>query len=475
MRMNLSRVAEIAPGERTGADIRVTGVSIDSRRVKPGDLFIPLTGERTDGHDFAAQAMRAGAAAFLWERGKGDPPADLAALPHVRVDSSLVALQKLARARRDELPVTVVGVTGSNGKTATKDLIAAVAAAGRRTVRTPGNLNSQIGLPLTILGFADDAEVAVLEMGMTGPGHIASLCRIARPDTGVITIIGEAHLEFLRSRSAIARAKWELIESLPAGGLAVLPDDEPLLDELAAPEGVRIVRAGETERAGLRLAEFRSTSQGCRFRLADGDEFELPLPGRHLAHNALRAIAVGDELGIPRDRIREALRCAELTGMRTQVTRPAPGVTLINDAYNAAPASVRAALAVLTETEADLRIAVLGDMLELGPDSPALHAEAGRAVAHSGAGRAFFIGEFARDYARGAGMGEIYAGTEDALSAVLAAVSVARGEGRTVALLVKGSRRLGLERLADELTEALQTAYPGGRAKQSGPTTHPDT
>lgn len=458
MKMNLSRVAEIAPGERAGADIRVTGVSADSRNVKSGDLFVPLAGERVDGHDFVVRAMQAGAAAFLWERGRGDPPAELAALPHVRVDSSLETLQRMARARRDELPLTVVGVTGSNGKTSTKDLIAAVAATGRRTVKTPGNLNSQIGLPLTVLNIADDAEVAVLEMGMTGPGHIANLCGIARPDIGVITIVGEAHLEFLGSRVAIAQAKWELIDSLPSGGLAVLPDDEPLFDRLRVPDGVRVSYAGETERASLQLAEFQPTPDGCRFRLADGDWFELPLPGRHLAHNALRAIAVGDEIGIPRDRIREALRLVQITGMRTQVTHPVPGVTLINDAYNAAPTSTRAALAVLAQTPADLRIAVLGDMLELGPDSPALHAETGRAVARCGVGRAFFIGEFAGDYARGAGMGEICSGMEDALPAVVAAVCSALGEGRTVALLLKGSRRLGLERLADGLAAALQTA-----------------
>lgn len=455
MRINLSRVAEIAPGERAGADIPVTGVSVDSRNVRSGDLFIPLAGERFDGHDFVAQAIAAGAAAFLWERGKGDPPADLATVPRVRVDSALTVLQRLARARRDELSLTVVGVTGSNGKTTTKDLIAAVAAAGRRTVRTPGNLNSQVGLPLTVLGFADDAEVAVLEMGMSGPGHIANLCRIARPDIGTITLIGEAHLEFLGTREAIARAKWELIESLPPGGLAILPDDEPLFARLAAPGGVRVALAGETERAGWRLADYQPTAAGCRFRLADGDWFELPLPGRHQAKNALRAIAVGVELGIPQDRIREALRLAQVTGMRMQVTHPAPGVTLINDAYNAAPASMLAALAVLAETEADWRIAVLGDMLELGADSPEFHAEAGRAVATRDIDRAWFIGEFACDYARGAGGGEICATTQGVLPSVLAAIRSARAEGRTVALLFKGSRRLGLERLAGDLTAAL--------------------
>ncbi len=457
MELRLSFVAEAAGGEQAGGDATVGGVSFDSRSAAAGDLFVPVMGAHSDGHDFVGQAVQAGAAAFLWERRRPLPEA-LEAVPHVLVEDSVRALQDSARAWRDRLSVRVVAVTGSNGKTSTKELVAAVSATVYRTAHSPGNANSQLGLPRAILELSPDVEVAVLEMGMTEPGQIARLCEIARPDVGIITMVGEAHLGYLGSRAAIARAKWELIAALKPGATAILPDDEPLLRGLPTPDGVRVVRFGETDDADVRMTGYAANgSAGGAVTLEGGERFFLPVPGRHQARNALAAIAAGDALRIPRERALAAFGGVRAADLHVTVARLSTHVTIINDAYNAAPSSVRAALDVLRDSGADVRVAVLGDMLELGPDSGRMHEEVGasaRDIDH-----VFVCGSFAADYAKGVRGGAgltrgsvVEVGTwEEIVDPLWDTLRSRESAGQSVAVLIKGSRSAGMERIAQAL------------------------
>lgn len=366
---------------------RFAGVSTDTRTLAAGQLFVPLVGPKFDGHDHLAAAEAAGAAAALWQK---DRPLPASKLPLILVEDTLAALQKLAENYLARIGAKVVGVTGSNGKTTTKDLIASVLGTVYRTAKTEGNYNNHIGLPLTILRAPADTQAFVLEMGMSDLGEIALLTRIAKPDAAVITNIGESHLQQLGSRRNIARAKLEIAEGLRPGGTLVYNGDEPLLaEELAAsplPDGVAKLSFGAGEGCDLRLGGAEVSVDGSRFTLAgapDGAAFELAIPGRHNALNALAAIAVGRLFGLSDARIAEGLRAAKLTGMRIERTAAWNGATVLNDAYNASPTSARAAIELvgsLKTPPGGRRILVLGDMLELGPDEAAFHAAVGRAV-----------------------------------------------------------------------------------------------
>ncbi|MCC3372854.1 UDP-N-acetylmuramoyl-tripeptide--D-alanyl-D-alanine ligase [Cohnella sp. REN36] len=363
---------------------RIAGASTDSRSTAAGQLFVPLAGDRFDGHDYLAEAEAAGAAAALWQ---ADRPAPETALPLVRVPDTLAALQALAARYLASWNPRVVGVTGSNGKTTTKDLIASVLATTYQVVKTESNFNNHIGLPLTILRADPAAEVLVLEMGMSARGEIALLAGIAPPDAAVITNVGESHLLQLGSRRNIARAKLEIAEGLKPGGTLVYYGDEPLLrEELAAlnlPAGrLRAVTFGEDAGDDLRAARIDVRPDGVTFALA-GDEarepFELSIPGRHNAINALAAIAVGRLFGVPEAQIADGLRSAALTGMRIERTAAWNGALVLNDAYNASPTSMRAAIDLVARLGGFRRKwLVLGDMLELGPDEAEFHAGIGR-------------------------------------------------------------------------------------------------
>jgi UDP-N-acetylmuramoyl-tripeptide--D-alanyl-D-alanine ligase len=387
IRASLSQIAAMIPGAEADAahrDVQVAGVGRDTREPLAGRLFIPLAGERFDGHDFAGDARRLGAAATLWQRDRGAPPSGL---PAVLVDDTLEALQQLAAAYRRRLGVKVIGVTGSNGKTSTKDMIHAALSAARRVHKTKGNLNNHIGLPFTILEMAEDAEFAVLEMGMSGTGEIAALSNIAAPDVAVITNVGEAHLMQLGSREAIARAKFEIISGLVPGGALVWHGDEPLLDALVREHDERLpaarIRFGAGHGNDYYPDHVEISLTGSRFTAVPRSgaairDLSVPLPGRHNVLNALAAVAVARLFGVPDDRIREGLSGMQPTGMRSETVRAASGATLINDAYNASPTSMKAALTLLGELPCGgWKIAVLGDMLELGEAGGRLHREIG--------------------------------------------------------------------------------------------------
>jgi UDP-N-acetylmuramoyl-tripeptide--D-alanyl-D-alanine ligase len=468
-------------------DEEIRGVSTDTRSLQPGELFVPLEGERHDGHDFVADAARAGAAAALWRRGRPMPEGG-AGLPLLLVDDPLEALQKLAERYRASLKAKVVAVTGSNGKTTTKDLIASVLAARLRVHKTAGNLNNHIGLPLTLLRADPDTEALVVEMGMSGRGEISRLTRLAKPDVAVITNVGEAHLMQLGTRRNIARAKLEIAEGLGPGGVLVIPENEPLLkEELAAsppPAGVRVLTFGEGADSDARVGGIRVEVEGTSFRVAFGQAFEpnpaepgrpaeppeaeaqyrVPLTGRHNAVNAAAAAAVGRLFGLDAETIRRGLAEASVTGMRIERTAAWNGAVLLNDAYNASPTSVRAAIALVGELHGFKRKwLLLGDMLELGPEEAEMHAAIGREAASRGVDRLYAHGRLASHMAAEAARLMPEDGRVrhfDDKAALAAAVMEELDPADLV--LVKASRGMKME----EVVRMLQ-AGPGGAGGKS--------
>ncbi len=401
------KVARITGGRRVGPDVLVRGASFDSRQVRERELFFALRGERVDGHDFLRRAFAAGAAAAVVERGR--VPAGTVVGTLVEVADPKAALGRLATAHRGRFRAWVVGVTGSLGKTTTKDLIAGVLGSRYRTLKSAGNLNTEIGVPMTLFQLTDEHEAAVIEMAMRGRGQIRELARMAQPEVGLITNIGLSHLELLGSQDAIAEAKGELLEELPPTGVAVLNADDPYCDFLAT-RALRSIRYGFHPEAdvrclaiadcGLWIADWRRGRNSQTANRNPQSEFEwsapafgvegaraaIPLPGRHNVSNALAAAAVGLCLGLDADEIAAGLAGAEISAMRMEVLRGPGDTVLLNDAYNASsPAAMLAALDVLRgQGNGRRQVAVLGSMLELGPASEAAHQEVGEAVAEPG-------------------------------------------------------------------------------------------
>ncbi len=362
-------VAARAPGRM------IPGWSIDSRTIAPGDLFFALRGPQFDGHDYAAGAMAKGAAGAVVER-------DLGLAEQIVVQDTLAAMQKLAAWARCQWGGRVVGVTGSAGKTTTKDAIAHLLAVELAVGKTIGNLNNHFGLPLSILRLPDESQMAVLEMAMNHAGEIRALARIARPDVGVVTNVGYAHVEAFGSIEGVARAKRELIEELPPDGVAVLNADDRLVAGFREMHRGRVVTFGLAENADVRAANVELFSGGVRFDCR-GVRFESPLVGRHGLSNVLAGIAVAEVFGIAPERLRDAVRSLAPGKMRGERLEH-DGVVIWNDSYNSNPEAARAMLDVLRETPARRRIAVLGEMLELGQSTEPLHREVGRYVAVEG-------------------------------------------------------------------------------------------
>lgn len=353
--------------------IMIQGVSIDSRQISEGDLFIPFRGEQVNGHRYVKSAIEKGAAASLWLKDEPNPPKNL---PLLFVDDAELALQQMARQYREELSCKVIGITGSNGKTSTKDLVASVLSPYLNVKKTEGNFNNELGLPLTILSLEKETDVAVLEMGMSGFGEISFLSTLAKPDFTVITNIGEAHMQDLGSRAGIAQAKFEIIDGLNASGQLFYDGDEPLLTPLVEDAAILAQSFGYHETNDLALGKVETTDAGSSFTvkgLFEG-QFTIPVYGAHQVKNTLAAILIAKELKLSNEQIREALQTAELTAMRMQPVVGDNGALFINDAYNAAPTSMKAALAFMKETELrEKKWVVLGDMLELGEHEQVYH------------------------------------------------------------------------------------------------------
>ena len=463
----LSRLVESTGGSllRGSADT-FSGAGIDSRAIKPGTLFFAVKGDRFDGHDFAAQAVRDGARGVVVARGRG-AALETADAAVVEVDDVVAALGALARAHRLAMrDLRVVSVTGSNGKTTTKELLGAilVSATGQDVVlKTEGNLNNHLGVPLTLLRLTAQHRYAVVEMGMSGLGEIAYLTELARPDVAVITNIAGVHLEQLGSLENVARAKAEIFGGLGERGIGVYPAKEPLLPPLVQLPAARRRTFGpgggganvtyddvHVGPKGLTL-KLRIESSAAVLELAA----QLPLIGRHNASNAAAAVAASLALGIGEGAILDGLSRAKPAKHRAQLVAVDGDLTVLDDCYNAAPPSMKAALEALVEiTPAGAqKVAVLGDMLELGADSAMLHAEIG-AYATTRVDQLITIGQNARaiDEAARPTLGARAWHTDDPLAAAARVREIARAGD---VILVKASRGMRLERVIDALSGAL--------------------
>ena len=465
--LTLAEVAEFTGGALTGSpDPTVTGVvTLDSRTVTGGDLFVAVAGERVDGAEFLAAAAAAGAVGAITSR-----PDD--ALPCVVVADPVEALGRLAagvHARLVQGGLLTLGITGSSGKTSTKDLLGQVLATAGPTVSPPGSYNNDIGLPLTVLSADERTRFLVLEMGARGRGHIARLCRVARPRVGVVLNVGSAHLGEFGSPEGIALAKGELVEALPEDGTAVLNADDPRVIGMAPRTVARVLSTGRGADADVRaIGVVLDETARARFTLsARGEEHPVALQvvGEHQVANALSAAGAALAAGMTPGEVATALSAAgPRSRWRMEVSRRDDGVTVVNDAYNANPESMRAALAALTGLSGTRRIAVLGGMAELGPDAAAEHERLGRDAAAAGVDLVVAVGADAVGIADGAAAAGRRAGEEsvhvpdratarELLSEVLRPGDV---------VLVKASRSYGLELLAADLLAA--GALPDGDA-----------
>ena len=352
----------------------VTGVSINTRTIQPGDLFIPFRGEQVNGHRFVQDAFAKGAAASLWLKDEPNPPENV---PLLFVESGEEALQQMAKAYRAELQSVFIGITGSNGKTSTKDLVAGMLSPYFRVKKTEGNFNNELGLPLTILSLEEDTEFAVLEMGMSSFGEIEFLSKLAKPKYVVITNIGEAHMQDLGSREGIAKAKFEIIAGLDATGQLFYDGDEPLLRPFVEENPhIETKSFGVQKHNDLRIAEVNFTEQGSAFYVEGelNEEMSIPVLGEHQVKNTLAALLIGKEIGLTPEQMRKALKQIVLTDMRMQVIEGSNGTIFINDAYNAAPTSMRAAISFIEKSSIKSeKWLVLGDMLELGNNEKQYH------------------------------------------------------------------------------------------------------
>jgi len=438
---------------------RVTGASIDSRTIRPGEAFFAIVA-RNDGHAFAEEAARKGAPAVVASRPVPLP----AGTALVLVEDTVAALGRLAAdERRRRAGMKVVAITGSAGKTTTTALARAALGARWRAGGTRGNWNNRLGLPLSILGLEEDVEAAALELGMNRPGEIRDLAAIADPDVGVVTLAARAHLGFFPDVRAIARAKAELWEAMAEGEgrprTAVLPDDDPVLLELARGTGLPVVRFGEGPGADVRAESIeRTPAGGIAFRVG-GTRVQLSLWGRHAVRNALAALAAARALGVPLEEAAPRLAAVEPLPGRGRVHRLPDGTTVIDETYNANPDAVLAVLAALGEfPAAGRRLAVLGDMLELGDEAPALHREVGAAAAAAGFDPVWAVGTFAQEVARGAAARGAATGTWPDADAAAAGLPGLVRPGDLV--LLKGSRGVRLERALESLLAARGAEEP---------------
>jgi UDP-N-acetylmuramoyl-tripeptide--D-alanyl-D-alanine ligase len=406
-------VDEIRPLGRLESDVeQVTAVEIDSRRVGPGDLFVAVRG----GVNYLQEARASGAATLV-------------------PDDNFAAMAALGRAVRDRSDAEVVGITGSTGKTSTKDILAALCRPHRRTIAAEASYNAELGVPLTLCRLEPDTELLIAELAMRGFGQIAALCAVARPTLGVITAIGPVHLQFVESVAGVARAKAELLEALPRGAKAVVPADAAELEPYLRGD-LDVIRVSHD----VRLRSFREG----RFEADVGGEpveLELPFSAQHQVENTLTAVAAYWALGLPLDRIEAGAQQIELSRLRGEEVPLSGGGVLINDCWNANPASMTAALRDLAGRNGGRRIAVLGGMAELGPEGPRYHREVGALT--TGLDVVVGVGELARDY------GPTHWVTDAEAAAKLVRELLEPGD----VVLVKGSRAVGLERVAANLTE----------------------
>ena len=436
---------------REGAE-DVTSVTTDSRNVPAGSLFIPIVGEKFDGHRFIGAALDQGAAGVLCAKLPEDLRRDKF---YIKVADTRLALKDLARHYREKFTIPVVQITGSVGKTTTKDMIAAVLAQKYRVLKTAENFNNDIGTPLTLLGLDHTHEVAVIETGMNHFGEIRYLGEMVQPDIAVISNIGDAHIEYLGSREGILKAKAEILENLRPGGTVILNGDDALLNTLTPP--FETLRCGQGENCAYRVGEIADHGVDgitCRLTTPQGEyRLTIPAPGEHMVYSASMAAAIGEKLGLTAAEIARGVACYTPTGSRMRVLRLPEERTVLDDCYNANPQSVTAALEILAKTDCAQRVAVLGDMGELGDLTAQAHYNMGALAVMLGIDLVIAIGTHAAKIAEGVECsgGEVqhFATKEEALPTIRAQLTP------QTAMLIKASHAMRF----GQLVEALQASY----------------
>ena len=470
--LSASQIAKFAGAKLESGDgnVRIDKISTDSRTLKRGELFVALRGENFDGHQFVEATAKLGALGAIvdlgWECADASPRRPVgvahrsyhAKLPNefaiIRAEDTLRAYQNLAANYRRSLPIKVLAITGSNGKTSTKDFAASVLARKFRVTKTEGNFNNHVGLPRTILEASSQDKVGVWEIGMNHPGEIAALAKIAAPDAAIITNIGIAHIEFMGSRDAIAYEKGALVEAVGLEGTVILNADDPFSEIMAARTRAKVVFTG-IKGGTVRATDIRQTSDGCEFTILEGAHrcrAQLPVPGLHMVQNALLAVAAGRAFGLSIEESAAGLATAPLARARLQI-KEIGGVQFIDDSYNANPDSMTAALRTLVELDADgKRIAVLGEMRELGEESEVGHREVGEAAAELGVDQLIAIGKNGAIIARAAE----HAGLQKSVavrSIIEAAELLANVAAPGDLVLIKGSRAAQTERVIEEFSQ----------------------
>ena len=455
--MEVLRVEEIVSAMHgklmnTSADLEIAGVSIDSRSIKPGDMFIALKGESFDGHDFINAAAAKGAALVITEK------VPEGSIPYILVEDSLKALQEVARYYRGKFRIPFVAITGSSGKTTTKDMMASVISQRFRVLKTEGNLNNAIGLPLTLLKLQYNHEIAVLEMGMNSPGEIELLSDIVRQDIAVISNVGTAHIEKLGSRENILKAKLEIFSYFDSGNTAVINGDNDMLTKLSS-DKYNIVRYGLEANNDIYAFDIEDKGEdGIDFTVVvDGvpERFTVLLPGMHNVYNALSAIAVAGLFGIGAPDIRKGLLSFKPSKMRMDIINTPRGIRIINDAYNANPESMKAALNVLQSCKTEgKKVFISADMLELGEISEKEHYDLGVYAASIGIDIIASIGNFSQAVKRGAeaagiDSSKLYAFPDNETAAPKLEKLLKPGD----VVLIKGSRSMKLESIVEYIRE----------------------
>ena len=454
MKMSLKDVVKATRGKMNHQEALsqvVSGVSTDTRALKKGDLFVALRGERHDGHDHIDQAFEKGAVACVVETLKGDGP-------QIVVKDSLKSLGMIAQYWRGQFKIPVIAVTGSNGKTTTKDMIGAVLSQKFKTLKTEGNFNNWIGLPQTVFGLTREYKRAILEMGMNHKGEIDWLAHIASPQVGVITNIGRAHIENFKNQYGIACAKGELLKYLPKNGYAVINADTPYFEKLKKMTKARVLGFGFSKKAKAQIVSVDTSRLGktiFQIKLENKTlNFEIPLGGAHNVYNAAAAILVGRTQGVSVEKIRKALKSYKPEKKRMEIVRLAEGVDVLNDSYNANPDSMKAAIDYLNEFSGRHRVLVVGDMFELGQKAKELHYEVGQAVGESEIEKLIAVGQYAADLVRGSVDAGMKADNSQYFSSVDELLPHFQNQIQSGDLvLIKGSRGMKMERLTEVLVK----------------------
>lgn len=453
----LREVLSVTGGTYTGNEadtVTFSSVSTDTRTIGADSLFVALTGDTFDGHDFLTQAKDKGAIGALVKKGKA-----VDGLICIEVESPLLGYQQLANYHRRRFDIPVVAVTGSSGKTTTKEMVAAVLATKFNVLKTEKNFNNEIGLPKTLLQLTEEHEVCVVEMGMRGLGQIDELARIAEPTVGIVTNVGNSHIELLGSRENIGKAKAELIQHIPADGVAILNEDDDIVREMASLTKGKTIYYGIKEKATISGFNLRYKKDGIKFTCRCFDEvFDvfLPMIGEHNVYDALAAIGAGRALGVSSQKIAKGLGHFSGMPMRQEIIS-FPDIVVLNDAYNANPASMAESIKALGQLDGKRKIAMLGDMLELGGFTEESHREIGRLLVEEGYSEVYTFGEAARFIAleaKSAGLKAAYVCSSHLDMANLYFDHRKKGD----VILVKGSRGLRMERVVSEIKEREEQA-----------------